>query len=162
MKLIKIFIFTLCIFGIQRSWGSSSSSYQMSAGSKIADFLALDTEWVDFCIDKKLGCARFKVNMNEEKPIYGFLKVMTDRAPENKFKEYCKNAYTQTLNLDNKVTSYTVQTREDMSYCSWSSSFDKTFFFWKSGLTLMVTVSDRMDLNTLITMISRASIYDKK
>ena len=160
MKPVKFLIITVLYLASNPS-GSAESAFKLSAGSKTIEFETANTDWSDFCINKKWGCARFKMFKEQDKFDYGFVKIMSDKISQKDFSDYCKNTYTEVKKNDNTVYEYSEKENQNISSCLWASEKFSTFFFWKDGLIIMATTSERSVLQTITLIIDKAKAYER-
>ncbi|MEA9356246.1 hypothetical protein SHI21_08535 [Bacteriovorax sp. PP10] len=147
------FIFLMSMmFCIQTSWASPKSTrfIKIPAGSNHLSFAkAPNIEWSEFCYNQKLGCARFQVK-GAQKPNFGFIKVVTDKLEKQNFKKYCSEVFDVSKSMDASLGNFTNDAQAALPHCSWMGSKDMTHLFWKDGITLIVTTSDKYDVQKMI------------
>ena len=162
MKLLKIIFLIVLSLKIQNSW-CSLPSFKITAGTKTIVFLPSATEWSDFCVDKKMGCARFKFKNEQHKVDFGFVKVISEKIAYENFNKYCLKTFLEIKNIDKNLHDYLDQTKLQLPLCSWSGEKDTTFIFWKEGLTIMVTASGKTqaEKEIIISMISEAKVHER-
>jgi hypothetical protein len=137
-------------------------SFSLSAGVKtiiLPKSIKLSpVEWSNFCFDEIMGCARFQIKQSTKEPSFGFIKVITNKIEKNQFKKYCKDTFDISKSLDNTLTGFLSMSETAQLHCSWMGLEDKTHFFWKDGITLLLTTSDKLDISKII---SEAKINEK-
>jgi hypothetical protein len=150
---IKLFILITILISvsIEFSW-SSPSVFKISAGAKTMEFAESNLEWNDFCLDKKLGCARFKVK-KADKINFGMVKIISDQISLRSFDQYCQDAFTESKSID--------KNEKGLTTCSWDGKYDRTYIFWKDDITVMVTTSEKDEKQLITTLIGKAKLYEK-
>ncbi|MDD4973736.1 MAG: hypothetical protein PHY93_05265 [Bacteriovorax sp.] len=153
MTKTRFIFFITFLFCIQHSWAFSASSnfISLSAGKNYLSFPKnTNIEWSDFCYDKKMGCARFQ-SKQARNPRFGFIKVVSDKIERKKFKNYCKEVFELSKSTDTNLKNFINSSEATLPHCSWSGLKDATHFFWKDGITLVVTTSDQHDVQKMIS-----------
>lgn len=152
IKVKFLLIITFNIF-IQNSWAISvsSQSFTLFAGTKKISFpKSPGIKWSDFCFDKKMGCARFQVQDNENYN-FGFVKIVSDKIEINDFKKYCSEVFELSRSIDKNLNNFVNAGESAVPHCSWLGLKDITQFFWKDGLTIVVTTSGKIDAQRIIS-----------
>lgn len=155
-KIIFIFIITFFV-GAHSSWSSTGGSrfFNVSAGLKKLSFeKKAGFTWSNFCFDKKMGCARFQIsNKSNEKtvaPSFGFIKVVTDKLEKKDFEKYCRDVFDISYSSDIKLKGFISEAKISLPHCSWSSPKDETHFFWREGITIVLTTTHHFDVEKII------------
>ncbi|MGZ3789186.1 MAG: hypothetical protein ACXVLQ_11725 [Bacteriovorax sp.] len=152
MTKIRFIFFIVLQFCLQNSWAfsKSSKSFGLSAGTNHLSFpSAPNIEWSDFCYDKKMGCARFQIK-HAKRPSFGFIKVVSDKIEKKGFKNYCKEVFDSSKSTDANLKDFIIASEATLPHCAWSGPKDTTHLFWKDGITLVVTTSDKYDVQKMI------------
>ena len=159
MNYLKIIILISLFISRQDSYGADEE-FKISAGSKILTLKTSNTEWVDFCINKKMGCARYKIAKENDVFNYGFVKIMSDKILQKEFQKYCHETFNEVKKTDKNVYEYLEEMNKNLSSCLWTSDYDTTLIYWKEGLTILV-IASRKSLQDAIAIIDKAKIYEK-
>jgi len=159
MNYLKIIIFISLFFSLQDSHGADEE-FKISAGSKILALKTSNAEWVDFCINKKMGCARYKIAKENDVFSYGFIKIMSDKILQKEFQKYCRETFSEVKKTDKNAYEYLEDMNKNLSSCLWTSDYDTTLIYWKEGLTILV-IATKKSLQDAIVIIDKAQIYEK-
>ena len=153
-----IFLFyIILLLGVQYSWASTAdlSSFNISAGRKQLSFeKKANFVWSNYCFEKKMGCARFQVSKkNKDKIVdtyFGFVKVVTDKLEKKDFEKYCKDVFEISRSNDLKLNKFVGSSEVALPHCSWSGTKDETHFFWREGITIVLTTTRSFDVEKTI------------
>jgi len=111
-------------------------------------------KWNDYCFDTKMGCARFQVLRKEKVPVFGYLKIIFDKAKKQDFKKYCEDVYKESVAIDKTLKDFNFDSaaggNAPLLRCFWQGKKDVTNFFWKSGVIILVNTSETYDVKPLI------------
>lgn len=158
-NLLLIFMLSMVI---PTAWASQNTSglFSIAAGEKKLSFQKNpNLEWRQFCYDTPLGCARFKHDNGKAAPIFGYVKVVTNKLPEKDFNSYCKEVFKISASIDKTLNSFNMNTKTNMPHCSWMGQKDMTHFFWKNGLTIVVNTNDQFDV---VKILGEAKLNEKR
>jgi hypothetical protein len=152
------FLFFITFFLVVQSlWASSGNtrSFNVSAGRKQLSFeKKANFIWSNYCLDKKMGCARFRVSKkNKDKIVdsyFGFVKVVTDKLEKKDFEKYCKDVFDISHSNDLKLEKFVSSKNVVIPHCSWSGPKDETHFFWREGVTIVLTTTHPFDVEKVI------------
>jgi hypothetical protein len=159
MNYFAIF-FIICLSILPPISYGAEEVFKISAGSKILELKNAHTEWVDFCINKKMGCARFKITKENDVFNYGFIKIMSDKILQKEFQKYCRDTFYEIKTTDKNANDYLEELNKNLSSCLWTSDHDTTLIYWKDGLTILV-ITAKKSLQDAIVIIDKAKIYEK-
>ena len=139
----------------------ASVAFKFSAGSKILDLYQSGTEWSNFCYGQSLGCARFKTKVKGDKVNFGFVKILSDKIVKADFEKFCKGTFSETKKIDSYTSGFVGKKDHDFEMCSWAGIKDSTIVIWKDGVSLMITMTEKGETSSVISMVKGGKIYDK-
>jgi len=160
MSKIQFIVLIVFQFAIQTAWAlpKNAKVVTLVAGGHQLNFTKTpNIEWSDFCYEQKMGCARFQVK-HPKKPSFGFIKVVTDKLEKTAFKNYCQEVFDLSKASDSSLKNFNQAADTALPHCSWFGVKDVTHLYWKDGITLMVTTSDKFDVQKII---SEAKLNEK-
>lgn len=152
-------LIVLIAFLVSESW---ASSYELAVGKRKVHLELNQTDWSDFCLKEKYGCARFFIGSRQNPSSIGFIKALSDRpSSQGELKNFCRETFEQTKKIVTDTKDFTFHSDGHLTYCSWSSSKEITLLTHKENITFMISASNKALTTSLLTMINRAKLYEK-
>ena len=156
MKRILI-SYLLIAFSSLQSW-AAKHSLTVERNKLVLDLEA--AEWINFCLNDKFGCARFKIKTSSNSTTFGFIKTLPAKSSSQGFKKICEDTFRQTKTVARDSKDFVFVNKLGFPVCYWSDRHGSTLLSLRYGTTIIISVTDKSLMDSLLLMLNRAKLHE--